>query len=226
MECIILAGGQGTRLQSVVQEVPKCLAPINGKPFLDYLFNYLESQFVDHVVLSLGYKYEMVLDYLKGRAFTFKVSWVIEKEPLGTGGAIQLALGKTKSKHVFVLNGDTYFPIDLRKMAGMHTPDTTLTIATTTLTNIDRYGLVHTDANKRIISFEEKKAVAKGNINGGIYIINTALAALDQYGKAFSFEQDYMQQVVHNHIFKNFESDANFIDIGIPEDYERAQHIL
>lgn len=226
MECIILAGGQGTRLQSVVQDVPKCLAPINGKPFLDYLFNYLESQFVDHVVLSLGYKYEMVLDYLKGRAFTFKVSWVIEKEPLGTGGAIQLALGKTKSKHVFVLNGDTYFPVDLRKMASIHTPDTTLTIATTTLTNIDRYGLVHTDEHQKIVAFEEKKAVAEGKINGGIYIINTALAALDQYGKAFSFEQDCMKQLIQNHTIKSYESDANFIDIGIPEDYERAQHIL
>lgn len=226
MECIILAGGQGTRLQSVVQDVPKCLAPINGKPFLDYLFSYLESQFVDHVVLSLGYKYEMVLEYLKGRAFTFKVSWVIEKEPLGTGGAIKLALGKTKSKHVFVLNGDTHFPIDLREMASIHTPETTLTIATKMLENIDRYGLVKTNDNNRIMSFEEKKAVAKGMINGGIYILNTALAALDNYNKSFSFEQDFMQPLVNTHIFKSFESDAYFIDIGVPADYELAQHIL
>lgn len=226
MECIILAGGQGTRLQSVVEDVPKCLAPINGKPFLDYLFHYLESQFVDHVVLSLGYKYEMVLEYLKGRAFTFKVSWVIEKETLGTGGAIKFALGKTKSKHVFILNGDTHFPIDLRKMASIHTPDTTLTIATKRLDNIDRYGLVQVNEANRIVSFEEKKAVASGLINGGIYILNTAMAQLETYSKVFSFEQDFMQQLVNNHIFKSYESDVNFIDIGIPADYERAHHIL
>lgn len=226
MECIILAGGQGTRLQSVVNDVPKCLAPINGKPFLDYLLNYLESQFVDHVVLSLGYKYELVLDYLKGRAFTFKVSWVIEKTPLGTGGGIKLALNKTKSKNVFILNGDTYFPIDLRNMAKIHTADTALTVATKTLFNIERYGLVNINEEQNITSFEEKKPVNKGLINGGIYILNKAHFATINLPEQFSLEKEFMEVYVDTLKFKSYESDATFIDIGIPQDYALAADIL
>src|SRR5690554_780677 len=116
MECIILAGGLGTRLRDEVQDLPKCMAPVNGKPFLEYVLNYLESQFVDHVILSLGYKHESVIDWLKNKAFTFRLSTVIEREPLGTGGAIKRALQKSKAKQVYILNGDTYFDVDLRSL--------------------------------------------------------------------------------------------------------------
>ncbi|RYZ51011.1 MAG: hypothetical protein EOP49_12655, partial [Sphingobacteriales bacterium] len=122
MECIILAGGLGTRLSGVVNDVPKCMAPVAGEPFLAHVLQYLERQFVDSVIFSLGYKSEVVIDYLRTKAYTFKSAWVLEKEPMGTGGGIKRALMKSRDKEVFILNGDTMFDVDLRAMKAAFDP--------------------------------------------------------------------------------------------------------
>lgn len=220
MEVIILAGGLGTRLRSVVEDVPKCMASVAGKPFLEHLMNYLEQQFVDHVILSLGYKHEVATDWLRGKAFTFKVSWVIEKEPLGTGGGIQLAMRKAKKNQVFVLNGDTYFPVDLRKMQQALTSETPLVVALKAMKNFDRYGTVTVNETDDIIAFHEKQACTEGLINGGTYLLNNKLINIEQFKAPFSFEQMVLEKYKGQ---KASIQDVPFIDIGIPEDFEKAQ---
>ena len=113
MECVILAGGFGTRLQSVVNDRPKCLAPIRELPFLAYLFDYLHKQGVSKVILSLGYKHELVEEWLLTYGTSLQVSIVIENEPLGTGGGVKLALQKATEKDILVINGDTLFSLNI-----------------------------------------------------------------------------------------------------------------
>lgn len=223
MECIILAGGKGTRLANVIQDKPKCLADINGKPFLQYLLEYLELQGVHHVILSLGYQYEQVIDWLKGKAFLCKVSWVIEKESLGTGGAIKYALHKAKNQKVIIVNGDTMFRVDLRKVLDANR-DYAATLAVKPMEHFDRYGSVVLDDRDEILAFEEKRHKESGLINGGIYVLNRKIENLESYPRVFSFEKDFLEKNIGN--LNAVIQDAYFIDIGIPEDYARAQQEL
>lgn len=223
MECIILAGGFGTRLQHIVSDVPKCLAPVNGKPFLEYLMAYLEKQMCDHVILSLGYKHEMVLDWLKGKAFTFKVSWVIEDEPLGTGGGIKKAIQKCTENDCFVINGDTMYEVPLRELLKARTTDSKAVIALKPMKNFERYGTVLTDENGSITRFEEKKACTEGNINGGIYLLQNVFTIFKSLPDKFSLEQDFFEAEAKKGSLKTIVADNYFIDIGVEEDYLRAQ---
>ena len=138
MEVIVLAGGLGTRLRSVVKEIPKCLAPVNGRPFLGYLLDWLVSQEVNHVVFSVGYLREQVIDYVQSNQWSFTYDFAVEEEPLGTGGGIRLALGKCHESQVFVVNGDTFYPVDLKSI-----PFTfAITLALKPMKDFDRYGSV------------------------------------------------------------------------------------
>lgn len=226
MECIVLAGGLGTRLSGVVSDVPKCMAPVAGEPFLAHILRYLETQFVDHVIFSLGYKHEVVIEWLRQKAFTFKTSWVIEKEPLGTGGGIKLALNKSKENKVFVLNGDTLFRVDLRKMLPQLQPGSKAMLALKPMKDYDRYGSVQLDQANNITAFEEKKFHAEGLINGGIYLLQKSNEDFSSFPQQFSFEKDFFEQEVGSGTLTGFVADEYFIDIGIPEDYYRAQEEL
>ena len=116
-EAIVLAGGLGTRLREAVPDLPKCMAPVNGKPFLHYLLTYFQQQGIERFLLSVGYKHELVSDYFASSSQDFNVSYIVENEPLGTGGGIELAMPAVKGKNVLVLNGDTFFKIDLNRFS-------------------------------------------------------------------------------------------------------------
>ena len=224
MECIVLAGGLGTRLQGVIGEVPKCMAPVNGKPFLHYLCRYLEQQGCSRLLLSLGFRHEAVLDWVNSRAFMFPVAWSIEREPLGTGGGIRKALMQATDEHVCVLNGDTLFQASLPELMQAHRQSgAAATLALKPMQNFDRYGTVRINEAGRITAFEEKKAREEGLINGGIYIIKREAFLSTPQPPKFSFEQDYLEKEVDRQYLGGVVQDAYFIDIGIPEDYERAQ---
>ena len=227
MEAIILAGGLGTRLRSVVQEEPKCMAPVCNRPFLYYLLCYLEKYHVDHVVLALGYKHEVVLKWLQGQNFNLEISWVVEDEPLGTGGAILKACGSIREKQVLVMNGDTVFNIDLFSFYQMAEQENKpILLALKPMKNFDRYGNVEVMEGNRVVSFQEKRYCKKGHINGGVYVLIPESGLFEGCGKKFSFETDILQCNVHKDIIGGFISDGYFIDIGIPEDYERANREL
>jgi D-glycero-alpha-D-manno-heptose 1-phosphate guanylyltransferase len=224
MECIILAGGLGTRLRSVTGDRPKCMAPVKGKPFLHYMLEYLEQQGCTRLILSLGYRHELVTEWLSKRDWPFPIVPVVETEPLGTGGGIRLALGQSEAAHVMVLNGDTMFRAPLQDMLQYHLQKgVETTVALKPMREAGRYGLVQTDEDNMIISFGEKEYAHEGLINGGIYCVDRERFLSRQLPGIFSFEKDYLEGCVQERTFAGYIADAYFIDIGIPEDYARAQ---
>ncbi|NDV95993.1 D-mannose-1-phosphate guanyltransferase [Dysgonomonas sp. 521] len=222
-ECIILAGGLGTRLQSVVSDVPKCMAEVAGRPFLSYLFDYAAEQQFGHLILSLGYKSEVVLQWLTTQSLPFQVSYVIEDYPLGTGGAIKLALSKVKSPNAFVFNGDTFFDVDTTSFLDFHEKSNALiSLALKPMTDFDRYGSVDLADGGRVIRFNEKRHCKQGFINGGVYIINKDLFSTLNLPEKFSFEKDVMEACLNDMPFYGCVQDGYFIDIGIPSDFAKA----
>lgn len=222
MECVILAGGMGTRLRSVVEELPKCMAPVAGRPFLHYIVESLEVAGFDHIIFSLGYRHEAVEQWLAERSGKARISTVVESEPLGTGGGVRFALSRAAEEDVFVLNGDTWFDVGFRTMLTRHRDSGAVaTLALKPMEYFDRYGEVALDAAGRIVAFREKRPCEEGLINGGVYIIKRN--ALESLPERFSIEKDFFEKEVSRGVLSGFVSDGYFIDIGIPEDYARAQ---
>jgi D-glycero-alpha-D-manno-heptose 1-phosphate guanylyltransferase len=220
-ECIVLAGGLGTRLRSVVADKPKCMAPVGKHPFLYYLLKYLQDQGITHVVLSLGYKSEQVIDWCKEANLGIEISFVIEEEPLGTGGGIMLAMSKVKGNEFFITNGDTFFGVPLNELHSFHQQkQSALSLALKPMYQFERYGAVELDENDRITAFLEKQFREEGLINGGIYL--TSKQYLQSLGlpQQFSFEKEVLEK---SKALYGFISDTYFIDIGVPEDYARVQ---
>jgi D-glycero-alpha-D-manno-heptose 1-phosphate guanylyltransferase len=224
MECIVLAGGLGTRLQGVIGAQPKCMAPVAGVPFLQHLFHYLAAQQCSRVILSLGFRHEVVTEWLPLHNWSFAIDYVIEETPLGTGGGISLAMTKAQAEDVAVINGDTMFRVDLAGMMAFHLQhEAATTLALKEMQHFERYGVVRTNEQDLITSFEEKQYRDHGWINGGIYIIHKAALAARQLPQKYSFEKDYLETIVAEAKLYGYPSQAYFIDIGVPEDYAQAQ---
>lgn len=221
MEAVILAGGLGTRLRSVVSEVPKCMAPVAGKPFLQYALEWLSRFDIDHVVLSVGYLKEVIFRFVDSRSWPFEISYAVEEEPLGTGGGIRLALSRCRGDHVFVLNGDTFFNVDL----GALSFTAPVTLALKPMRDFDRYGAVDWDGDL-VTGFHEKEPCRQGLINGGVYAVDRSQLDLALYPRKFSFERDLLEPLSRLHLVAGCVQDGYFIDIGLPEDYARAQREL
>ena len=231
MEAIVLAGGLGTRLRSAVSNLPKCMAPIGptvisnaptvissevekSRPFLAYILDWLRDQGVEHVILSVGYLREHIINWVSAQSYPFDIDYAVEETPLGTGGGIREALKYCRGKQVFVVNGDTFFPVDLKAFAF----DAPITVALKPMKDFDRYGAVEVSAGE-ITGFKEKGYCKEGLINGGVY----AFKDLDLSGFApkFSFEKEVLEPLKYK--THGVVQDCYFLDIGIPEDYERAQ---
>lgn len=224
-EAIILAGGMGTRLQSVVSEVPKPMAPVAGKPFLEYIFPVLKRVGVRKVVLSVGHKWEVISDHFGDRWLGMDIEYAVETEPRGTGGGIKLAFKKTETQHVLVLNGDTLFLHDLFRLWENHNllnPGALISISLKEMKNFDRYGTVELYQDERIKAFREKQAMDSGLINAGVYIIDRDLWDIVDVPEKFSFEKDVLERYVDKLRFMGYKHEGYFIDIGIPEDFARA----
>jgi len=225
MEAIVLAGGFGTRLRPVVTNVPKPMAPVAGRPLLEILLDSLSRKCFSRVVLSLGFMAQNISDHFGTQFAGMDIAYAVENTPLGTGGAIRLALDACTRDHVFVFNGDTYLDLKIPSLeqrwqakrhpivVGRQVPDTT------------RYGRLIVDGGC-ITSFAEKGTTGPGLINAGCYVLATdALAELPLY-RPFSIEVDYLVPAVARGTVEVFETLGVFIDIGIPEDYTRAQTLL
>lgn len=224
-DIIILAGGLGTRLKEQVNDRPKAMASVNGKPFIEYLLNYISKAGFQKVILSTGYLSKSIEDYFKDKYKTIDIEYAIEKEPLGTGGAIRLAAKKVTTPYFIVMNGDTMFRIDLQRFFEVHVEKLAqMTIALRNVDDASRYGQVEMNDSGIITSFREKSSQSiPGLINGGIYIIKTKYFKSFNHPEKFSFEKDWMQKNVQSGDFLGQVFDEYFIDIGIPEDYKRAQ---
>lgn len=227
---LILAGGFGTRLQSVVKDVPKPMATVCGKPFLHYVFLYLRKQGIKKVVLLTGYKHEIISAFFGKSYCNIQVEYSVETEPLGTGGAVLQAMSAI-SQDFFLINGDTFFNVHLPKMeSAISNKNVDVCLALSLQKNFDRYGTVQFDAGKKIIAFKEKKFVQEGWINGGVYWIkhqlfeNIKCNLNVELPKKFSFETEVLEAFTNKLNFYAFEQEGYFIDIGVPEDYQRAQN--
>lgn len=221
-EAIILAGGLGTRLRPVVSDVPKCMAPVKGTPFIHFIISYLKKEGVTRFIFSLGYKSEVVIEYIDKTFPDIDKAYVIEDSPLGTGGAIKLACNEVKGSDVLVLNGDTLFNINLNELLCFHKgKKADFTVALKEMKEFNRYGAVETDRHFAIKAFHEKKYCAKGLINGGVYALNKDSFLKKDLPEVFSFEQDFLEANISSMKFFGLECDYYFIDIGIPEDYDR-----
>lgn len=220
---IILAGGLGTRLQSVVADVPKCMAPIKGIPFINYVITHLQKNGIKQFVFSLGYKSEIIIDHLDKNYPHISKTYVVEKEQLGTGGAITEACKYVSEKNVVIVNGDTLFNIDLDKMIGFHRNHAAdCTIALKLLPNCSRYGTVVINSQSLVKAFNEKKESGQGYINGGIYVLDVNSFLNDSLPVQFSFEKDWLQKNFGVKKIYGVKNNRYFIDIGIPEDFEKA----
>ncbi len=224
MEVIILAGGFGTRLQSVVKDVPKPMAEINGKPFLEYLLEYLSQYSITKIILSVGYKQDVIKEYFQNSYKHISLGYSCEDEPLGTGGAIKQALKliAPETKNVLVLNGDTFFQIDLQKLKKINdTLSADITISLKEMIDFDRYGAIKIESNL-VKKFEEKKFYKKAYINAGVYMIKKNIFDTLSETK-FSFEEFLEKNLALLKVCSYISNKSYFIDIGIPEDYEKAK---
>ncbi len=224
---VVLAGGFGTRLQSVVRDLPKPMAVVAGRPFLTYVLDELIAHGFSRVILSTGYRHECIEDYFGGQYRSLPISYARELEPLGTGGGIWNAMQQSDVEYTFVCNGDTLFRADwdaLERLAMQHGAPA---LALRRVDDVSRYGSVETAGDGRVLRFVEKQSASgAGFINGGIYLLPKSLFAGFGVGERFSFEKDILEKRVPVQPFYADVSDGYFIDIGIPEDYMRAQKEL
>jgi len=221
---IILAGGLGTRLRSVINDLPKPMAPVNGKPFLHYIFQYLKQERISEVILSVGYRHEAIEEFFGREYAGIKIQYSVEEEPLGTGGGIKQAFDLVDGP-AYVLNGDTFFGVNLHSLSDYYFESgSDIVLALKKLKDFDRYGTVQLDAENRITKFDEKKFVHEGLINGGIYFFDKQLFSKTKTGTKFSFEKEVLEKHTGDLKFMGKVFDGYFIDIGIPEDYNKAQH--
>ena len=226
-EAIILAGGLGTRLRSIVSDLPKCMAPVAGQPFLKHVIRYLLSQGIEKFIFSLGYKHEVIEEFLNNEFPTIHYECSIEQDPLGTGGAIYLACKRAKDNNIIVLNGDTLFKADLNKAFLFHTANNAdCTLLLKPMEDVDRYGAVELDDNYAVSSFKEKQYFQTGDINAGVYILNVEQFIDKDFPEKFSFEKDYLEKYYTERKIFGVIEDRYFIDIGIPADFQKAQEEL
>lgn len=227
MDAIILAGGLGTRLRSVVKELPKVMAPIGGKPFLWYILKQLSAYKIENAILAVGYKSESIIEWVKTQKFPFAIKFSLEEEPLGTGGAIKKAFSLSESEYTLVLNGDSFLDMNFDEFFSAHkNSQKPISIALKPMKNFDRYGNVETDSQGNVISFKEKEFCADGRIGAGCYIISKSAKLFDKFGEKFSMETDILQPLASEHKIGSLICDNYFIDIGIPEDYAKASRDL
>ena len=226
---IILAGGMGTRLRSVVPDLPKPMAPIDGRPFLEHQMDYWIRQGVDRFVVSVGYKKEVIMNHFGMTYRTTPLTYAIEDEPLGTGGGLMLA-AQGLTEPFLVLNGDTFFEVDLAKLLKFHadhSADWTFSLFRTS--EVGRYMGIEVKSNGEIESIKSGTR-GKGRLaNGGVYLVTPSVLGSGEFspGSKLSLEEDLLSTLEAKGCkLCGIEFSGTFIDIGVPEDYFRAATVL
>jgi len=226
MEAVILAGGLGTRLASQLNGIPKPMVSVAGRPFLEYVMEGLCRAGCDSLLLSVGHLSSVIQDHFKDSFHGMPIRYVIESKALGTGGAIREALAESTENNVFVLNGDTFLPIDYKAMLELHLQNgSDVTMAISEQPNVARYGEVVLATN-RVAGFREKSGSGPGWINAGTYVLPKTTNWPRYLAEKFSFETDFLMVEADRIKISAFPSFGPFLDIGIPEDLDRAEALL
>ena len=223
---IILAGGMGTRLKTIISDLPKPMAPIMNVPFLTYQLNYLKHFGIKKVIFSVGYLSEKIIAHYNQSFENINIEYSIEKNPLGTGGGIRMAMSNLNEDLVLILNGDSFFDLNLEQFYNLHLEQKAeFSLALRYVNNSERYGNIEFNSSHQITSFIEKNQLNQsGYINAGVYILSKKLYLQNTKPDInFSIEKDFFEKQLNQLIIKGFEFKDYFIDIGIPEDYLKAQ---
>jgi len=223
MEAIVLAGGFGTRLAAKLNGIPKPMAPVAGRPFLEILLAQLKRNGCSRAILSVGHLYQVIQNHFGASFQGMPLDYAIESLPLGTGGAIRRSLALADTENVLVLNGDTFLHADYEAMLRFHSAQrAALTIAISHQPDIARYGGVLVEGT-RIVGFEEKGRTGAGFINAGAYVIARGMQWPQALPEKFSFERDFLMPETARLAPAAYPVNGFFLDIGIPEDLDRAQ---
>jgi NDP-sugar pyrophosphorylase family protein len=228
---LVLAGGAGTRLRSVVSDRPKPMAPVAGRPFLELQVGWLARQGVRRVVLCTGYLHEQVRSHFgDGRAFGVEIEYSVERSPLGTAGALKLAEGRAGRGPFLVANGDSFLDVDLAGLVRAHAahragePGCVGTLVLCTVPDAREFGSVRLDARRRVVSFDEKAAAPAGPalVNAGVYCLEPALLELVSPGRSVSLERETFPFALSKQLaLFGHPVEGGFVDIGTPRGYER-----
>jgi D-glycero-alpha-D-manno-heptose 1-phosphate guanylyltransferase len=221
-EAIVLAGGFGARLRQVVPDLPKPMAPIGERYFLEILLTSLATKGFCHVVLSLGYLADRVVNHFGSQFSGMDLSFEIEHSPLGTGGAVRQAVSRCQADHVFVFNGDTYLDLEVDDVESHWQKHRVPIIVARDVTDTQRYGRLKL-RDGRVVEFSGKGISGAGVINAGCYVLPIGILNDFPMGRPFSLETDFFIDAVRTQRIDVFVTHGHFIDIGIPEDYARAQ---
>lgn len=225
MEAIILAGGFGTRLRAVVPDLPKPMAPIAGRPFLEILLGSLAKKKFTRVVLSLGFMADKISGHFGDHYLGMELVYEVETTPLGTGGAIRAALQRCQTDHAYIFNGDTYLDLEVAKLEELWQSTNNAIIVVREIADTARYGKIELQ-NGRVTAFLEKGASGPGVINAGCYVLPQNALNDFPLGEPFSVENKFFMPNLDSIYFSGFITHGQFIDIGIPTDYELAQTML
>ena len=221
----ILAGGLGTRLRSVVQEKPKVLAEVAGRPFLTYVLDQIRQGGFSHVTLCTGFKGEMLRTLFGANYLDLSLNYSEEKKPLGTGGALRLAIENIASPFCLVMNGDSFVDVCLKDFWEWYSlKKNAAGIVATQVKDVSRFGRIHLDEGEIVQEFEEKGAhQGAGLINAGMYIFSRDFLLSLPKEKPFSLEKDVFPKMVEGKKLVAFPCNGRFIDIGTPESFIAAQ---
>jgi D-glycero-alpha-D-manno-heptose 1-phosphate guanylyltransferase len=225
---VILAGGLGTRLRSEVNDRPKVLATVAGQPFLEHIFEQIQSFDIQHVVLCTGYMAEQI-EQLYGPSYgKLSLSYSRERSLLGTAGAVRFALPAIKTQRALVLNGDSFCEFDLSALESFHVShDARTSIVLTHVEDCSRYGSVLVDSNQQVMSFIEKSSAGgAGYVNAGIYLIERSRISEIPVGRILSLEKDIFPRWIGDSFFGFANDGPMFIDIGTPQSFHCAQTIF
>lgn len=225
MEAIVLAGGLGTRLRNLVSDVPKPMAPVAGRPFLEILLAELQRKGVTHVVLSVGYRGDQIVSHFGSRFGALDITYVSEKQPLGTGGAIRLGLTQCVNDHALIFNGDTFLDIEAADLELMWQTHRRPILVAREVEDTANFGRLLLEGG-RVVGFTEKGVCGPGLINAGCYVFGNHQLDSFPLHTPFSIERDYFQKALSRIHFDVFRSRGLFIDMGVPDEYLRANELF
>ncbi|MDO8126567.1 MAG: nucleotidyltransferase family protein [Candidatus Brocadiales bacterium] len=226
IDAILLCGGLGKRLRDVVNDRPKVMAEIDGRPFLDVLIDFVASYGFRRFILCMGYMGHKIKQHYQSKTGSVDILFSEEKEPLGTGGAIKNAEPLIKSNPFLVMNGDSFCPLNLDEFINFHlTKRALLSIALANVKQTSDYGAIGLDDSKRILSFDEKGRKKKGLVNAGVYLFDRRVLSLIPDNTPYSLEHDLFPQLANRELY-GYITQESFIDIGTPERFEKAKEIL
>jgi NDP-sugar pyrophosphorylase family protein len=220
--CLILVGGLGTRLRPVISDIPKPMAPISGKPFLEYLIQWIAGSGLRRLVLCTGYRAEVITKYFgRGEQWGVDITYSLESEPLGTWGAVRQAMNNLAAEHFVVLNGDSFLQIELKTLVDFHLSKQALaTLALIEVGEVSRFGSVRAASDDRITEFREKGGAGPALINGGVYCLSRRLLMVADEA-AHSLERDVFPALIGRGLY-GMRVQGEFFDIGVPEEYSRV----